>query len=83
MGATDRYNPLFEVDKQATGGTNTVNCNDYQDLSTAANTVNGNFALPSNDWLTLAEWQAHNGHSWDADSEVGGFSSSFPSQSIQ
>jgi hypothetical protein len=83
MGTTDRYNPLFEVDKQPTGGTNTVNCNDYQDLSTATNTVNGNFALPSNDWLTLAEWQAHNGHSWDADSEVGGFSSNCPSQSIR
>jgi hypothetical protein len=82
MGTTDRYNPLFEVDKQPNGGTNTVNCNDYQDLSAASNTVNGNFALPSSDWLTLAQWQAHNGHGWDADSEVGGFSADCPAQSI-
>jgi hypothetical protein len=83
MGATDRYNPLFEVDNQPSAGTNTVNCNDYENLSTAGNTVNGNFALPSNDWLTLAQWQANNKHGWDADSEVGGFSTSCPAQSIQ
>jgi hypothetical protein len=82
-GPTDRYNPLFEVDKQPTGGTNTVDCNNYGNLSTAGNTVNGNFALPSNDWLTLPEWQAHNGHGWDADSAVGGFSAACPSQSIR
>jgi hypothetical protein len=81
-GGADRYNPLFEVDTQPSGGTNTVNCNDYEDLSTAADTVNGNFALPDNDWLTLAQWQAHNGHGWDADSEVGGFSASCPAHSI-
>ena len=80
MGASDRYNPLFEVDKQPNGGTNVVDCNDYGNLSTAGNTVNGNFALPSNDWLTLADWQAHNGHGWDADSEVGGFSAELPEQ---
>jgi hypothetical protein len=40
------------------------------------------FALPSNDWLTLADWQAHNGHGWDADSAVGGFSANCPSGSI-
>src|SRR6266700_4928239 len=74
MGTTDRYNPLFEVDKQPNGGTNVVDCNDYGNLSTAGNTVNGNFALPSNAWLTLADWQARNGHGWDADSAVGGFS---------
>jgi hypothetical protein len=82
MGATDRYNPLFEVDKQPNGGTSVVDCNDYGNLSTAGNTVNGNFALPSNDWLTLADWQAHNGHGWDADSAVGGFSPNCPSESI-
>ena len=78
MGATDRYNPLLEVDKQPSGGTSVIDCNDYADLSTAASTVNGNFALPSSDWLTLADWQAHNKHGWDADSEVGGFSPSCP-----
>jgi hypothetical protein len=83
MGAKDRYNPLFEVDKQPSGGTNTVNCNEYQDLSTASNTVNGNFALPGNDWLKLAQWQANNGHGWDADSAVGSFPANCPSQSIQ
>jgi hypothetical protein len=82
MGASDRYNTLFEVDQQPIGGTNTVNCNDYANLSTSSNTVNGNFALPSNDWLSLADWQAHNGHAWDADSDVGGFSSDCPSQSL-
>jgi hypothetical protein len=82
-GPTDRYNPLFEVDKQPNGGTNTVNCNDYANLSTAGNTVNGNFALPGNDWLTLPNWQANNGHGWDADSQVGGFSPNCPSKSIQ
>jgi hypothetical protein len=83
MGTADRYNPLFEVDKQPNGGTNTVNCNDYENLSTASNTVNGNFALPSNDWLTLANWQANNSHGWDADSKVGSFSANCPAQSIQ
>ena len=83
MGPSDRYNTLFEVDKQPTGGTNVVDCNDYGNLSTAGNTVNGNFALPSNDWLTLANWQAHNGHGWDADSEVGSFSANCPAKSIQ
>jgi hypothetical protein len=83
MGPSDEYNPLFEVDKQPkTGSVDTVDCNDYQDLSTATDTVNGNFALPKGDWLTLAEWQAENGHGWDADSEVGGFSADCPAQSI-
>jgi len=81
-GPADRYNPLLEVDSQPSGGTNTVNCNDYENLSTAADTVNGNFALPDNDWLTLAQWQARNGHGWDADSEVGGFSAGCPAKSI-
>ncbi len=83
MGASDRYNPLFEVDKTPSGGTNTVNCNDYNYLSTASNTVNGNFALPHSNFMTLPEWQAGNRFGWDADSEVGGFSSNCPSQSIR
>jgi phage terminase large subunit-like protein len=83
LGATDRYNPLLEVDKQPSGGANTVDCNDYANLSAASNTVNGNFALPSNDWLTLADWQAHNGHGWDADSATGGFSAACPAQSLR
>lgn len=83
MGPADRYNPLFEVDKQPAGGTSTVDCNDYENLSAASNTVNGNFALPGNDWLTLAKWQAHNGHGWDAHSMVGSFSASCPGRSIQ
>ncbi len=82
LGASDRYNPLFEVDKQPAAGTSTVDCNNYQNLSTATNTVNGNFALPSSDWLTLADWQSHNKHGWDADSEVGAFSPSCPAVSI-
>ena len=83
MGTSDRYNPLFEVDQQPTGGTNTVDCNDYVNLSSASDTVHGNFALPTNDWLTLSAWEAHNGHGWDAQSEVGAFSADCPSQSIQ
>jgi hypothetical protein len=82
-GAADKYNPLFEVDRQPSGGTNTVDCNAYEDLSSASGTVNGNFALPANSWLTLPRWQAHNGHGWDAHSQVGGFSPSCPSHSIQ
>jgi hypothetical protein len=79
MGPTDRYNTLFEVDRQPlTGTTDTIDCNDYENLSTAGNTVNGNFAMPSNSWLTLAQWQTDNKHGWDADSEVGGFSAECP-----
>jgi hypothetical protein len=81
MGPSDRYNSLFEVDRQPKGGTNTVNCNNYENLSTSSNTVDGNFALPTNDWLTLAQWQAGNGHGWDAESEVGGFSGACPATS--
>jgi hypothetical protein len=81
LGPADRYNPLLEVDKQPSGGTNVVDCNNYGNLSTASNTVNGNFALPANDWLTLADWQAHNGHGWDADSAVGSFPAACPAQS--
>jgi hypothetical protein len=83
MDSRDRYNTLFEVDRQPAGGTSVVDCNDYAKLSSAANTVNGNFALPGNDWLTLANWQAHNGHGWDAHSKAGGFSAKCPKRSLQ
>ncbi len=83
LGAADRYNPLFEVDKQPSGGTNVVDCNDYGNLSTASNTVNGNFALPATSFLTLPQWQAGNKHGWDADSAVGSFSPNCPAQSVK
>jgi hypothetical protein len=73
-GPADRYNPLLEIDNQPAGGPNVIDCNDYARLSAAPDTVNGNFALPDNDWLSLAGWQRHNGHGWDAHSRVGGFS---------
>lgn len=82
MGASDRYNPLFEVDSQPSGGTNTVNCNEYEDLSSASDTVNGNFALPDKSWLSLQAWQDGNRHGWDADSSTGSFSDSCPANSI-
>ncbi len=82
LGATDRFNPLFEVDKQPSGGANVVDCNSYADLSTSSSTVNGNFALPATNFLTLADWQSRNKHGWDADSQVGGFSPNCPAQSI-
>ena len=47
-----------------------------------SSTVNGNFALPDNNWLTLADWQADTGYGWDADSQVGGFSANCPAQSL-
>jgi hypothetical protein len=81
-GTADLYNPLFEVDQLPAGGTNVVDCNDYASLSTSSSTVNGNFALPDSNWLTLADWQANNGHGWDADSQVGGFSANCPAQSL-
>jgi hypothetical protein len=83
MGRADRYNPLLELDNLPAGGANVINCNDYADLSAAADTVNGNFALPDDDWLALARWQAGNGHGWDGDSKVGGFSRRCPARSIQ
>jgi hypothetical protein len=83
MGTSDADNPLFEVDhKPVKKSTNTVNCNDYENLSAADNTVNGNFALPNKNWLTLGEWQADNGYGWDADSAVGGFSPDCPATSL-
>ena len=81
-GPSDRFNPLIEVDQLPSGGSAVINCNDYADLSTRSTTVNGNFASPSNSWLTLADWQAHNGRQWDRNSAVGGFSPSCPSTSI-
>lgn len=82
MGATDRLNPLFEVDRLPSGGRNTVDCNDYDNLSSASDTVNGNFALRGHNWLTLAAWQAGNRHRWDADSAVGAFSPACPVVSL-
>jgi hypothetical protein len=84
LGPSDRFNPLFEVDNQPKPtGTETIDCNKYLNLSTAGNTVNGNFAMPTNSWLTLAQWQQNNGHHWDKDSAVGSFSASCPAKSIQ
>jgi hypothetical protein len=80
-GPADRYNPLLEVDNQP-GGPSVIDCNDYRDLSRSPSTVNGNFALPDNSWLTLAAWQAHNRHHWDAHSEIGRFSPACPAHSI-
>jgi hypothetical protein len=83
LGATDRYNPLMEIDRMPRAGSvNPIDCNDYENLSTASKTVNGNFALPSKSFLTLPEWQAGNKEGWDADSELDGFSASCPAQSI-
>ena len=82
LGSSDQFNPLFEVDKQPAGGTNVVDCNSYNNLSTSSTTVNGNFALPSSNFMTLPQWQAGNKHGWDADSQVGGFSPNCPAQSI-
>jgi hypothetical protein len=76
-------NPLFEVDnKPVKGSVNSVNCNDYDNLSSATKTVDGNFALPTENWLTLAQWQAGNGYGWDSDSAVGEYSSDCPATSI-
>jgi hypothetical protein len=82
LGPSDRDNTLFEVDRPPNGGSDVVDCNDYDNLSTNRSTVDGNFALPSKDWLSLEKWQRHNGHAWDADSTVGGFDSACPSTSI-
>jgi len=83
LGPSDNYNPLFEVDNEPHGGRNVVDCNEYLNLSDSQNTVNGNFASPSNDWLTLSAWQASNGHGWDKHSEVGKFARECPRRSIQ
>ncbi len=82
VGPSDRENTLFEVDRRPSGGSNIVDCNDYGNLSTSPSTVNGNFALPSKDWLSFEKWQEHNGFGWDADSAVGGFDAGCPSTSI-
>jgi hypothetical protein len=78
LGPADRDNPLVEIDHQPAAGTAVIDCNDYENLSDASGTVDGNFALPTADWLTLAQWQADNRHGWDADSTVGGFSPACP-----
>jgi hypothetical protein len=83
LGSSDRYNPLVEVDHRPTkGGSVVIDCNEYAALSIAPNTVNGNFAMPSRNWLTLAQWQAGNKEGWDAHSTVGGFNPSCPSESL-
>jgi len=82
MGSTDRYNSLMEVDQQPHSGTNIIDCNDYADLSTSADTVNGNFATPSDSFLKLSGWQAGNQHRWDAQSAVGGYAADCPAKSI-
>ncbi|MGD0702827.1 MAG: hypothetical protein ABSA02_23465 [Trebonia sp.] len=82
-GTADADNPLFDVDQLPAGGINAVDCNDYASRSASSGTVNGNFALPDSNWLTLADWQAGNGYGWDADSQVGGFSANCPAQSLR
>jgi hypothetical protein len=83
MGPADRYNPLLEVDQQPqSGSSDVIDCNDYGDLSTSASTVNGNFALPSTSFMTLAAWQSGNGYGWDAHSGVGHFSPACPAPSL-
>jgi hypothetical protein len=82
MGATDRLNPLLQIDNQPRAGTVAiVDCNDYTDLSSFPDTVNGNFAMPSTSWLNLAGWQKGNGHGWDRDSGVGSYPASCPKTS--
>jgi len=82
LGPADLYNPLFEVDNAPAGGANIVNCNAYRHLSKSPSTVNGNFALPNANWLTLTDWRRNNKHGWDADSQVGGFSPRCPAHSL-
>jgi hypothetical protein len=82
LGPSDRYNTLFEVDRQPSGGSDVVDCNEYGDLSSSGSTVDGNFALPSKDWLSLVKWQKHNGHGWDADSAINAFDPACPSTSL-
>jgi hypothetical protein len=83
LGASDRDNPLVEIDhRPAKGGSVVFDCNAYSGLSSASSTVNGNFAMPTRSWLTLAQWQAGNKNGWDAHSAVGGFSPSCPSTSL-
>ena len=72
----------MEIDTLPASGQETIDCNDYENLSIAGNTVNGNFASPSASYLSLASWQKGNKEGWDAHSEVDGFSPSCPSTSI-
>jgi hypothetical protein len=83
VGSSDRYNPLVEVDHRPTkGGAVVFDCNDYSGLSTASTTANGNFAMPTRNWLSLAQWQTGNKFGWDAHSAVGGFDPTCPSGSL-
>ncbi|HXY43336.1 MAG TPA: hypothetical protein VEH29_04050 [Acidimicrobiales bacterium] len=83
LGRGDRYNPLLEIDNLPKAGSkDAIDCNDYENLSIATNTVNGNFASPSASYLSLASWQKGNKRGWDAHSEVGAFSPSCPGRSI-
>lgn len=82
LGRADRFNPLMEIDTLPASGQETIDCNDYEQLSAAADSVNGNFALPAASYLTLKAWRIGNGHGWDAHSEVSGFSESCPARSI-
>lgn len=83
MGGSDRYNPLMEVDHWPKNGSlNVIDCNDYASLSSANDSVDGNFATPKASWLTLGDWQVHNRYGWDGSSGVGGFPTICPVSSI-
>lgn len=83
LGRYDRYNPLIEVDAfPEPGSASVIDCNDYGDLSSATNTVDGNFAVPSSSFMSLAAWQKGNTRGWDLNSKVGGFASSCPTRSV-
>jgi hypothetical protein len=82
FGTTDLYNPLLELDTLPLGNSVIINCDEYENLTNASNSVNGNFAFPTKNWLTLGEWQAHNLHGWDTKSAVGSFDADCPPTSI-
>jgi hypothetical protein len=87
LGPADRHNPLLQIDSRpADGGTGDVlDCNNYQNLTTAAQAVNGNFAMPGASWLALSgwqQWQEASGYGWDQHSAVGTFSPACPASSL-
>jgi hypothetical protein len=83
LGRGDLYNPLMEVDNfPAAGAIDSIDCNEYENLSIATDTVNGNFATPSASYIRLTGWRLGNGHDWDAHSEVGSYSASCPAASV-
>ncbi len=82
MRQADRFNPLLEVDNLPRSGPNPIDCNDYERLSQAGDTVNGNFALPATSFLTLRQWQLGNKEGWDAHSGVDSWAAGCPSRSI-